>query len=662
MTLWRRLGWSRLSGLSGLSGFSGLARLVRLLRLVGFVGFLQLLLLPTSLFADDELPDIVVQAKSIRAYDEVSYAPHSVIMEQPASDVYLGETLSKLPGVLVRNTSGFGSTTTVISAEALGSAGTGVSIDDIPVIESSGRGVNFSLFPSSLISAVEHHSSFYPSLNPEQDTLPVPGGRINLHTLRAPRGNQKRWLGALTLGSGHSVEVTGALRGGNQDREWVAGLTGYNTAGDYHYRNPTTGNSENRASNDSVALGGLFKYRWSLPKNAQIEVLDFISNADRTNPGSIQAPTRQHQKDTFNLFGAKYLAPRLISDRDGLFAKAAFSMARTGTRGQGPGDTDPGLTTDSRAYGQYAQIGYMRRDERSGLTLALDNQHDSLRKDEGLFVRNVFGSTATLDVSFGDFKFVPMARMEASSNYVSAGDGALSVIYAPSNEDELSLSYGLTHTYPSITAVSGFINSSLRVLPNPNLKVQRDNIVSLTFDRRKALYTIYTSAFYDFISNRATFSFFPPSSAQFVNASEVGVLGWTVDGQVFPSEALAVRGSLTVTRAWDKFSGHEMPYKPRIEGSTSASYQFNPRLWRLGVVPMGLTLQEQFTGKRFVSATTADTVSPFIQTIARLDARLGEGVLFFKISNLFDTGAYDYPGFPVPGRSFWLGYSIGSEP
>src|SRR4051812_29701158 len=59
-----------------------------------------------------EMQDIVVKAKSLRVYDEVSYAPHSVMIEQPASDVYLGETLSKLPGVLVRNTSGFGSTTT----------------------------------------------------------------------------------------------------------------------------------------------------------------------------------------------------------------------------------------------------------------------------------------------------------------------------------------------------------------------------------------------------------------------------------------------------------------------------------------------------------------------------------------------------------------------
>src|SRR4051812_44086993 len=81
------------------------------------------------------VPEIQVRAKALRAFDEVSYLPYSVTIEQPASDVNLGETLAKLPGVLVRNTSGFGSLTTVITAGALGATGTAVSIDDIPVLD-----------------------------------------------------------------------------------------------------------------------------------------------------------------------------------------------------------------------------------------------------------------------------------------------------------------------------------------------------------------------------------------------------------------------------------------------------------------------------------------------------------------------------------------------
>ena len=182
---------------------------------------------------DVEMPDIAVKAKALRLHDEVSYTPHSIVIEQPASDVYLGETLGKLPGVLVRNTSGFGSTTTVITSQALGSGGTAVSIDDIPVIETSGRGVNFSLFPSALISSIEHHSPFYPSMDPTADTLPAAGGRINLKTLKSPKPGETPLIGSVVVGAGKTIETTAGLRGGDEKHDWVAGISGYNTKGDY---------------------------------------------------------------------------------------------------------------------------------------------------------------------------------------------------------------------------------------------------------------------------------------------------------------------------------------------------------------------------------------------------------------------------------------------
>ncbi len=601
---------------------------------------------------DIEMPDIAVKAKSLRIHDEVSYTPHSIVIEQPASDVYLGETLSKLPGVLVRNTSGFGSTTTVITSQALGSAGTAVSIDDIPVVESSGRGVNFSLFPSALISSIEHHSPFYPSMDPTADTLPASGGRIDLKTLRSPRPGETPLIGSLVVGAGKTIETTVGLRGGNEKRDWVAGVTGYNTKGDFTFRNPLTGKDEVRANNDAVGLGGLAKYRWHLADEATFEALDFVSNSNRTNPGSILSPTRQHQKDTFNLLGARYHGPHALGKRNGLFAKTAVGYARTATEGPSSGQRDSGVTTDSRALGSYAQAGYVRREDTSSYTLALDNQYDYLRTDEGIFNRNVFGATATVSVELGRFRLVPLVRQDVSSAFAGARDGSFSVIYVPDADNDLSLSYGYSHSNPSITAIGGFTNSGLTVLPNPDLHLQRDSIVSLSFDRRKPKYTLYGSAFYDLVRNRSTFNFVSNTTARFVNLPEVSVLGYTLDGQLFPLDQLALRGSATLTRAWDRSTGHEMPYKPRLEGWASVSYLVTPIV--------GLTVQEQFTGKRFVSSTGVSSVDPFIQTILRVDAQVGCGVLFFKVTNLFDVGAFENPGFPYPGRGYWLGYTLGT--
>lgn len=607
-----------------------------------------------SAHAQVRMQDVIVESTPLRLQDEVIYAPHSIAIEQPASDVYLGETLSKLPGILVRNTSGFGSTTTVITSQALGSAGTAVSIDDIPVVESSGRGVNFSLFPSALISAVELHSPFYPALDPESNALPSPGGRINLQTLRRPGPDETPWVGSLILGSGKTVSGTMGYRGGNKKRDWVAGLTGYNTVGDYHYHDPATDQAANRMNNDAAGMGALAKHRWQLDSGGSVEVLDLFSSSDRTNPGSIYLPTRQHQKDMFNLLGARFSDPKLLGAHDGAFAKAAIAYARTATRGPGTGESDPGATTDSRSYGVYSQAGYVRKEELSIFTLSIDDQYDDLRKDEGVFNRNVFGTTATLSLGRGAFRAVPLLRYDASSRFVSAGDASLSVIYSANESTELSLSYGLQHTYPSITAVSGFANSGLFVLPNSDLRVQRDNIVSLSYDRRSRLYALHSSAFYDLIRNRSTFTFIDMTTAKFVNSTEVSAWGYTLDGQLFPTDEVSLRASLTLQRAWDRATGHEMPYKPRLEGWGAASYLFTP--W------LGLTLQEQFIGKRFISTNGVDAVSPFAQTIARVDARFGPGVAYFKVTNLLDAGAFENPGFPFPGRAYWLGYSVGAQP
>jgi hypothetical protein len=190
------------------------------------------------------------------------------------------------------------------------------------------------------------------------------------------------------------------------------------------------------------------------------------------------------------------------------------------------------------------------------------------------------------------------------------------------------------------------------VLPSSDLHVQRDSIVSITYDRKKPDYTLYVTGFYDLVRNRSTFTAITRNSAQFVNLPEVSIFGATVDGQWFPLEPVALRGSATVTHAWDRSTGHAMPYKPAIEGWASAAYLILPKL--------SFTVQEQFTGKRFISTRTVETVNPFIQTILRLDAQVGAGVLFFKVANLFDVGAYDFPGFPYQGRSFWVGYTLGA--
>jgi outer membrane cobalamin receptor len=604
---------------------------------------------------EPEMADVSVREERIHAHDEVSYSPHRIAIERPAADASLGDTLAKLPGVLVRQTSGFGSATTVIAPQALGSGGTAVTIDGIPVVESSGRGVNFSLIPTQLIGAVEHESAFYRAVDPVAAGPAGAAGTINLRTLETQDDlpASKRWAGAVTLGTGNTLEASGAYRGGTRERDWVAGATGFNTRGDFRFTDASSGGITNRANNDAAAAGALAKHRWRYKDGASVELIDLFSNSDRTNPGPLSDPSRQHQKDTFNWLGARAAAPRLLSSRDGAFAAVAGTYSRTGTRGPSSGLGDPAETTDSRSLGGYVQAGYTRQDERSSLSFSVDNRADHLQKDEGLFTRDVLGLNATLAVELGQFRLVPLTRFDSSATLPSAGDGALALIYMPDTRTDLALSYGLTHAYPSITSISGFTNGGFTVLANPDLQVERDSIVALGATRKESAYTLYAGAFYDLIRNRATFSSLSPTTARFVNSSEVSVWGGTLDAQAFPSEPVSLRASLSLMHAWDRATGHEMPYKPRFEGVASASYAL--------AKGAAVTLQEQWVSKRFVSTTGVDAVSPFARTILRFDISVAQGIAFFKIDNLFDAGGFENPGFPYPGRSFWVGYVLGGS-
>jgi hypothetical protein len=93
-----------------------------------------------------------------------------------------------------------------------------------------------------------------------------------------------------------------------------------------------------------------------------------------------------------------------------------------------------------------------------------------------------------------------------------------------------------------------------------------------------------------------------------------------------------------------------MPYKPRAEGFASLSVQPLSKL--------GVTLQERYISPRFISVRGLERMSAFVQTDLRVDAELRVGLLFFKVSNLFEEAGFENPAFPIPGRTYWVGYTL----
>jgi len=376
-------------------------------------------------------------------------------------------------------------------------------------------------------------------------------------------------------------------------------------------------------------------------------VFNLSSLGERTNPGRIDYPSRDHEKDLFNSFGVSYRDPELFSKRQGGFARASSTYSRT-TLKMGPPIED----YDTRSFGQYVETGYAYQTRGAAVGLTLDNQYGHLKSNLGKFKQNVTGVTATSKAEVGPVQFVPRVRHDIASQYENTTSYSASMLYVPRPELEFALSYGIVRLFPEIIARSGFRSGGYTLLPNDRLKVQRDSLTSFAVTCRGSVVSFSTSLFYDLIRDRATFAGVSPTESQFLNASSVSALGGIADVQVFLLDHVVLRSSVTSTRAWDRTTGHEIPYKPRIEGLVSASYS--------PLADIAVTVQEQFTGKHYISFMTDETVAPFAQTHLRLDVAAFGGTAFARVSNLLNRSGFENPGFPNPGRAFWVGYATGS--
>ena len=90
---------------------------------------------------------------------------------------------------------------------------------------------------------------------PTTSSLPSPPPLFETsHSVRSAiaRESESPLVGSLILGTGKTVNATCGARGGDDRREWVAGLTGFKTAGDFHFVDPTDGQGKDRGHNDAL--------------------------------------------------------------------------------------------------------------------------------------------------------------------------------------------------------------------------------------------------------------------------------------------------------------------------------------------------------------------------------------------------------------------------
>ena len=609
------------------------------------------LLAGADAFAEDalRLPELEVRAERVRLRDDVHSTSLGSRLLQPSGHVDLAPAMARLPGVTVRTASGPGSLVRAFTAQSLGAGDTGVAIEELPLINPLGTGINLSLLPGPLVEEMEARGAFSSAFLSGQDPRPAPGGRINYRLLSPPKEGESPLKATALYGEPRLGQGAAAYRSSFV----TAGATVFTTDGRFRYEDPRTHEAARRAHNDATGYGATARVR-SEAGPWRLGALAVASHLDHTVSGSLTAPTRDHEKDDFQMFGADALGPRA-------FGRVALSHSRTGTR------SDPAAfpnTTDDRAYTAFVQGGVtLLKHSSADVDFTMDNEHTRLRGNNGRFFRNIVGLTARgqiRPVPALPLTIAPVVRQDIASQFSGARDYRLAAQWEPLPAWEVSAGFAYDHAYPSITAHSGYGSAFGLVRGNPSLGVERHRLWTLGSSFTRTDGRVALTGFHDRISNRSAYEFYSDGTAQFVAVPQVTVQGVVLDVAATPAPWFSARSAVTIQQAVDARTGLEFPYKPRLQA-----------LGTIGVKPhqrVLLSLEQSYVGARRYSGTSAanrgdEWLNHWFPTAVRGDWQFRPGwVVFARVENLLERAGWDFPGYPLPGRQFYLGISTGEKP
>ncbi len=609
-----------------------------------------------NLFAEstvDSIQDIEVEAQRIKINDQVTHSNGMSSIEKIASDENIGNAIRKLPGHQVNQYSGSKSLTTVIMPQGLNAASTAVSVDSFPVVDPAGVGINISTLPGSMFDSVESLSAFYPTIDGQMVHFPAASGRINFRSHHSKphlfTENESIYRAGLLFGSANTGDFNASIVRYTENYDWGFGFDLQSSQGNFRYVNPENGNHSIRENNDSASGAIMEKFKYRISKTATVDVLETFSRQHRTNPFTIQSPRRDHQKDTFNLFGISYVDSEYVSQNTGAFAK----LSNTYTRVQN--DIDLTTRTDSHTLGTYGLIGTNYRHDLGESIFSIEDLDERLNDSSGKHFRNGVGLNHSTAFRFSDFSLIPSIRYENSTAFGDIADGTATIQYNYDTSLNFAISGGYVHSYYPIMASTGYIAGNDYLLPNDQLKVERDFVTEFMAKYDSAKFSLFIKPYYTVIYDRAVFvSKNNNTISKYENVPNAYNAGAMIDTQVSITNAVSSRAYTNISKTLDRNTGHEFPYKPPYTAGLSVNYAVN--------AIYGVNVEEEFVGKRFINLTDSQSLSPYQQTNFRIEMDtkkyFGRGRAFLKCTNLFENSGYVTSGFPYLGREIFLGFQI----
>jgi vitamin B12 transporter len=557
------------------------------------------------------------------------------------------ELLNTTPGVSVQDSGGAGQRKTLTLRGASSNAVL-VLLDGVP-LQGPGASMDLSRIP---IAALEKIEVLRGSASARYGPGAM-GGVVNLVTLLPKSGG--RFFGDVTAGSFSTVQLSAGASASVLGGEGLALVYGLRSDGTFNYlydAQPATPDNAlttlKRVNNGTAQGGGLLRFRRRFG-STQLDVMSEGTYEERGLAGPVQNPSPSAWQRT----GRGTLSVRAQHDFDFGGSLAALTWGRlddTTLSGSFFGGLYHQLEASAGAEAVYTQlIG------RHGLTGLINGGFDSLFSTSK-YSWGRFGAMLADDVLFFDGAWVVSgsARIDVAGPFT---------VFSPKlgTSVELPLGFsikgniGLASRPPSFSEMY-VVQGTL--LPNSNLQPER----AFTWDagakwtHSKA--SLSATGFYSLYSNLISYEYYPPNLARPYNFSAALAAGLEVEGEVHPFEWLQASASYTWTHTQNlrddpRYFLKPLPFRP--EHRLHARISGGP--WFLQGHAEVLFQTQQFTnrtGTLFVPTRAmvnlGVTVTPWKNPRVSLSAEL---------KNLLNVQTYDYDGYPLPPRAFFvtLGFS-----
>jgi outer membrane receptor protein involved in Fe transport len=305
------------------------------------------------------------------------------------------------------------------------------------------------------------------------------------------------------------------------------------------------------------------------------------------------------------------------------------------------------------------------------------------RADESLPFQENFSYTGSIGLE-NEFNLISNLSIVAGASYdwfrvtkanrnniVGGAFTGQSDIKKPDKTDEFDPMIGLTYTFPDTTKLFGSIARKVRFPTlqqlfssssgNVDLKAERAVNYTLGVSRlfsnfAKAELAGFCHDLRDFISRDA-----PGSLSIYQNFAKIRMLGFELNGELYPMKDLILRAGYTYNNAKDKSPDrvtNDVVNAPAHKIDVGVSYMIpyiNTRFDLVGIY-MGRIFSQLPTPRSPTQATIR--VKDYYFANARISTSfLKYFEAYLALNNIFDEDYESESGFPGPGRSFYAGIS-----